>query len=119
MLQRGMYFQEQAPHSVLLMSVRTNAPYADEVREDGSLLIYEGHDVPTSPDNPYPKQVDQPQFLPSGKPTENGKFYQAALDYKAGKSAARLVRVYEKIRTGIWSYNGMFELVDASITEIE
>jgi HNH endonuclease len=25
------------------------------------------------------------------------------------------VRVYEKIRNGIWSYNGMFDLVDCSV----
>jgi len=45
--------------------------------------------------------------------TENGKFYRAALEFKNGIATARPVRVYEKIRQGIWSYNGVFHLVDA------
>jgi hypothetical protein len=32
---------------------------------------------------------------------------------KAGKQLPERVRVYEKIRTGIWSYNGIFHLVDS------
>jgi hypothetical protein len=44
--------------------------------------------------------------------TENGKFFGAAQRYKDG-SAPRLVRVYEKLRDGIWADNGDFNLVDA------
>jgi len=44
--------------------------------------------------------------------TENGKFLGAAQRYKEG-SAPRLVRVYEKLRDGIWADNGDFILVDA------
>ena len=33
-----------AHHSVILMSVRPNSPYRDEVQDDGAVLIYEGHD---------------------------------------------------------------------------
>lgn len=61
---------------------------------------------------PDPKAVDQPACTAGGTPTENGKFYQAALQYKSEGSTARLVRVYEKIRQGIWSYNGVFQLVE-------
>lgn len=112
-LQRGMYSLPGSDHAVLLMSRRINAPYADEVRDGGSVLIYEGHDVPLSPEYPYPKQVDQPETLASGLLTENGKFLEAAAAFKLGLSAARRVRVYEKIRTGIWAYNGLFHLIDA------
>ena len=95
------------------MSRRPNAPYADRIEEDGTVLIYEGHDAPKTADTPVPKIVDQPEFLPSGKPTENGKFAAAAQRFKAGKKGPDIVRVYEKIRDGIWVDNGYFHLVDS------
>jgi hypothetical protein len=45
-LQRGMNVRLQGHHSVILMSVRPNSPYRDEVQDDGAVLIYEGHDEP-------------------------------------------------------------------------
>lgn len=112
-LQRGMNYRLHGGHSVVLMSVRPNSPYQDEVQEDGAVLIYEGHDHPRTVETPNPKSLDQPEFLPSGKPTENGKFHKAAQEFKAGKKAPDLVRVYEKLRKGIWGYNGFFHLVDS------
>jgi hypothetical protein len=112
-LQRGMNYRLGGNYSVILMSVRPNAPYRDRIEEDGTVLIYEGHDLPRNRDNIDPKLADQPQFLPSGKPTQNGLFYIAAHDYKKGSRQAERVRVYEKIRQGIWSYNGVFQLVDS------
>lgn len=97
----------------MLMSVRPNSPYQDLVQDEGAVLIYEGHDHPRSQDTPNPKLLDQPEFLPGGGPTENGKFHQAAQDFKAGRKAPDLIRVYEKLRKGIWSYNGFFHLVDS------
>jgi hypothetical protein len=41
-LQRGMNFRLRGKHSVILMSVRLNAPYSDRFEEDNSVLIYEG-----------------------------------------------------------------------------
>jgi hypothetical protein len=76
-------------------------------------LIYEGHDVPKSAFSNSPKSVDQPEFLAPGRPTENGKFFKAAQDFKGGRKSADLVRVYEKIRAGVWADNGYFRLVDA------
>ena len=112
-LQRGMNFRPRGRRSVILMSVREGAPYADRVEDEGRVIIYEGHDVHRSRDGPNPKTVDQPEFIPSGKPTENGKFAAAARAFKAGDSDAELVNVYEKIKTGIWVFNGVFRLVDA------
>jgi hypothetical protein len=97
------------------MSVRPNAPYRDEIKDDGSTLVYEGHDIPRTDRSVDPKSVDQPELTPSGSLTQNGKFHQAAQEYKAGHRPAELVRVYEKIRQGIWSYNGVFQLVDSWI----
>jgi hypothetical protein len=95
------------------MSVRPNAPYRDQILDDGETLIYEGHDAPMRKGAGDPKQIDQPESFPGGSLTENGKFKQAALAHKTDRQPCELVRVYEKLRNGIWSYNGVFELVDA------
>ena len=50
---------------------------------------------------------------PSGTLTQNGLFYKAAKRYKNGQGTPELVRAYEKLRSGIWVYNGVFELIDA------
>src|SRR6185436_8534414 len=76
-------------------------------------LIYEGHDQPRTSSCPDPKAVDQLAKRASGSLTQNGKFEQAAQAYKRGKRSSERVRVYEKIRRGIWSYNGVFHLVDS------
>lgn len=112
-LQKGMNFRMRGRHSVILMSVRENAPYQDEIQEDGTVLIYEGHDEPKRKGITHPKQLDQPEFLRSGAPTENGKFHLAAQGFKAGRKGPDIVQVYEKIKPGIWSDNGFFHLVDS------
>ena len=112
-LQRGMNFHLRGKSSVILMSVRAGAPYADRIEENGRGLIYEGHDVPRIVGGPNPKSVNQPMTNPSGSLTQNGLFYQAAMNYKQRKTEPELVRVYEKVRPGIWTYNGIFKLIDA------
>lgn len=112
-LQRGMNFGVGKTHSVILMSRRANAPYRDRIEDDGSTLIYEGHDVPRTAANFNPKLVDQPEKSRTGRLTENGKFHKAAVDYKRKLRAPENDRVYEKIHAGIWSYNGLFHLVDS------
>ena len=110
--QKGMNFRTKNNYSILLMSVRPNAPYADRVEENGRILIYEGHNCHKNI-NIDPKKVDQPEFMPNGRTlTENGKFLRAVQDYKNGKPA-EIVKIYEKIKSGIWVYNGFFKLVDA------
>lgn len=112
-LQAGMNFGLGSHHSVILMSVRPNAPYRDRLEDEGTTLIYEGHDHPKVKSCPNPKSVDQPACHSSGSPTQNGRFHQAAMQYKTGKREPERVRVYEKIKPGIWSYNGVFHLIDA------
>lgn len=114
MLQHGMNFRNGRHRSVILMSRRPGAPYDDQVFDEGRTLIYEGHNVPRQPGGPEPYSVDQPRTTRSGRPTPNGKFEAAALAFKAGEQRAELVRVYEKIKDGIWVFNGVFRLVDAS-----
>lgn len=117
-LQKGMNFRIKGGQTVILMSVRKGAPYSDRVENDGEILIYEGHDTPRNLAL-YPKLVNQPQHTPKGSLTENGKFYEAAQRFKDGEQAPELVKVYEKIKDGIWVYNGVFELIDAWIEATE
>lgn len=112
-LQRGMNFRLRGGQSVFLMSIRKNAPYADRVEENGSVLIYEGHDQAVGPDILNPKLLDQPMHSASGSLTQNGKFFEAAKYHKEGNAPAELIKVYEKIRDGIWTFNGYFLLTDA------
>jgi len=112
-LQRGMNFGLGGNHSVILMSVRPNAPYRDELKEGGSVLIYEGHDEPRSSAVSDPKRINQPERTSSGTLTQNGLFHQAAQDFRKKLRAPERVRVYEKLRQGVWSYNGVFHLIDS------
>ena len=112
-LQRGMNYRHNRNYSVVLMSIRKGAPYMDRVEADGTVLIYEGHDIPHTVGGPEPKQVDQVSATPLGTPTQNGRFFFAAHSFSAGKTPAERVRVYEKVKDGIWVYNGLFSLKDA------
>jgi hypothetical protein len=115
-LQKGMNFGIGRDYSVVLMSVRLGAPYADAIDPKTGMLTYEGHDVNQTKDCPNPKVLDQPLTTPRGLWTENGKFFRAAMDYKSGlRKRPELVKVYEKIARGIWCYKGFFELEDAAI----
>jgi hypothetical protein len=116
-LQRGMNFRLRNGASVILMSRRTGAPYADVVEEDGRVLIYEGHDVPAQKNGPPPKSVDQPWTSISGRPTQNKLFYDAAKGSTQGSQTPEPVRVYEKIKQGIWTFNGVFNLTNAWIAD--
>ena len=106
-LQRGMNFRLSPGHSVVLMSQRRGAPYDDQVLEDGAVIVYEGHDVRRSQGGPEPKTVDQPFRTAGGRLEQNGLFFEAA------KSGGEVVRVYEKLLSGVWVFNGSFLLTDA------
>ena len=110
-IQKGMNYGIQKTYSVVLMSTQKNAPYNDHILEDG-VIEYEGHDIPSNL-NPEKKLVDQSLLTPSGTPTENGKFFQAALDYKEGVKEPSKVQVYRKLRKGIWVDMGFYDLIDA------
>jgi len=112
-LQAGMNFGLGGTHSVILMSIRPNSPYRDALVDDGTTLIYEGHDHPKIADCPNPKLVDQPMQTHTGRLTQNGRFFSAAKSAASGERTPERVRVYEKLRKGIWTYNGIFHLVDA------
>ena len=87
-LQKGMNFRINPHYSIFLMSVRKGAPYNDSWHDDTGLLEYEGHDVMRI-GNIDPKKEDQPMASATGRLTENGKFYEAAIAYKKGQSPGR------------------------------
>ena len=103
-LQRGMNFRAAPGISIVLMSRRPSAPYDDEISDDGKKLLYEGHDAQRS-GGIEPKTIDQP-WESNGRLTDNAKFARATEDTET----AALVRVYEKLRQGIWSDKGIFRL---------
>jgi len=114
-LQRGMNYRLNPRYSVILMSQRSNAPYQDKIYENGVTIEYEGHDISRQSYQHNPKDEDQPSKLPSGRLTQNGLFIDAIETYKTGKDKAELVKVYEKIMSGVWSLKGIFELIDYKI----
>jgi len=111
-LQRGMVFSDgKRKYSILLMSQRKDAVYNDDFDENGN-LIYEGHDA-RAEDGVDSKKIDQPLETLNGTWTENGKFYKAAMDFKSDiRKVPELVKVYEKIDSGVWSIKGFFQLID-------
>jgi HNH endonuclease len=113
MLQQGMNFRPRGRRSVILMSLRKGAPYADRVEGGGRTLIYEGHDAPRVTRRDDPKAVDQPESTPNGQLTQNGRFARAAAKHRDRGDEPELVHVYEKIKPNIWTFNGVFRLVDA------
>ena len=113
-LQRGMYFKLPPAHGVILMSRRPNAPYADEMSEDESIVIYEGHDVRRTATTLDPKAIDQPRYEADRKPTQNGLFADSVDAYKEARAEAAIFRVYEKMRAGIWTDRGLYLLKDYS-----
>jgi len=114
-IQKGMNYHLKDNLSVILMSVRPGARYADEIDPKRNLLFYEGHDVPKSRSIPDPKKVDQPLFNEYDALTENGQFVKAVERFKRGLSEAEEVLVFEKLQVGIWCEKGRFKLVDYEI----
>ena len=107
-----MNYRLNHDYSVILMSRRSNAPYSDAILSDGITIEYEGHDQAKSLIYPDPKSVDQPRHTTTGNITQNGRFIEAIEKYKSGKAAPELVKIYEKILAGVWSFKGFFNLID-------
>jgi hypothetical protein len=105
-----MNFGVKGNYSIVLMSTAKNAPYVDEVFDDG-VIEYEGHDAPKSLDYDK-KNIDQPAYTKTGRPTENGKFLKAVDDYKNFRRDAAKIQVYRKIKPGVWVDMGFYDLVD-------
>src|SRR3954471_24613617 len=92
-LQQGMNFRPSGRRSVILMSLRKGAPYADRVEDGGRVLIYEGHDEPRTAGGSDAKAVDQPEFTRYGKLNQNGLFAGAAQRHRDRGDDPELVNV--------------------------
>ena len=92
---KGINYAIQNNYSIVLMSTLDNAPYNDRIFDTG-IIEYEGHNVPKN-ESPNPEMVDQSLLLPSGKPTENGKFFKEVLNFKQGFREPERVQVYRKL----------------------
>ena len=103
-LQKGMNFNLGERHSIVLMSRAPDAPYHDEFQENNTVFIYEGHDVQQK-EGINPKSIDQPERTPNGSLTQNGKFHEAAQQFKVGDRTAERIKVYENIQGGTWIYH--------------
>jgi hypothetical protein len=116
-LQHGMNFRVRNDYTIVLMSTRSGSPYADRIEDDGRTVIYEGHDVQKNflNEGEYAKEVDQPMYTPNGGLTRNGLFINAVEKYKSGKTPPELVKIYEKIKPGIWVFNGYAHMTDTWI----
>lgn len=111
-LQRGMNYRINPSYSLILMSQRSNAPYKDRVYPDGVTIEYEGHDTPKRDYTHNPKLEDQTTSLPTGKATQNGLFVKTVNETIQGLRKPEVVKVYEKIMSGVWSLKGYFDLID-------
>ena len=118
-IQRGMNYRPAGKrYSIFLMSTRKGSPYNDSFSEDGSVLFYEGEDIYKS-EVDDPKDYDQPFFNSGGSLTNNGKFFKRVEDFKYRRRPAEKIKVYEKIKSGIWSDKGFFKLIDAKYIKSE
>lgn len=109
-VQKGMNFNIKKFYSIVLMSTLKNAPYVDKLLDDG-IIEYEGHDARKSTEY-NKKEVDQPIANQNGVLTENGKFFQAADNFKSGKREPAKIKVYRKLRDGVWVDMGFYDLID-------
>lgn len=110
-VQKGMNFGVKGSYSIVLMSTEKNAPYHDQMFDDGT-IEYEGHNAPRT-GGLIPQLVDQPRHNRSMGLTENGKFERAVQDFKTGKREPAKIQVYRKIRPSVWVDMGLYDLVDA------
>lgn len=58
---------------------------------------------------------DQPSHLQSGKFTQNGLFQNSVDETKKKLRNPEMVKVYEKVMNGVWSFKGFFDLIDYKI----
>jgi len=111
-----MNFQTKSKnYFIVLILVREDVPYNDKISEDGKTIDYFGHNLNkrycSGKDS---NTLEQQFFLLSGKLTKNGKFDKAANYFKDGFQQSEKIRAYQKIKSGIWSFNDVFDLADVA-----
>jgi hypothetical protein len=112
-MQRGVNHRPGADASVALIGIRPEAKYSEQVSEDGSEIVFVGEEVPPDSQGRPPEKYDQPMRDEKGKLTQNGRFYDAAIVYKQGRSAPEVVTLYGEVKDDAWVYRGKFKLIDS------
>jgi hypothetical protein len=118
-LQQGMNFRLRGRRSVILMSLRPGPPYADAVQDDGRVLIYEGTTVLAHAAGLSRRRSTRSLRRRRAHRRRTASSTEAARRHADDGETAELVQVYEKMRTGIWVYNGAFRLVDTWAENID
>ena len=102
-------------YSVFLMSVREGAPYADALDEVSGMLDVRRTRRTATERWSRSQEIGSTAYVSERIVDRERKFFRAAMDFKSGlREKPELIKVYEKISRGIWSYKGFFELIDAS-----
>jgi hypothetical protein len=96
-----MHYRLKQNISVILMSRRRDASGRDRIEQDGSVVIYEGHNIPNKNGGPDPQTTDQPRKNPGGALRKNGLFEKGFLDSSKNGEPWDVVAFYEKIHRGI------------------
>jgi hypothetical protein len=117
-IQQGMNYSIPNGFNVFLMSARKDSPYTDSISNDGSRIIYEGHDEVRSKENSNPKALDQPRFNKKGTLTSNGKFEREAIKYKETGIHPCKIIVFNKLNKGLWTFQGVFSLIDVKYVKV-
>jgi hypothetical protein len=113
-LRRGMNFGLGGSYSVLL-TTRRGLPtsYGDQFWPNNRRIVYRGHDALRRVEaTSEPRFLDQPLATPTGRPTQNARFLEAAAAYRRGERPPERVRLYEKLEVNVWEDLGLFHLVD-------
>jgi len=104
---QGVDFGDGRERGTWLISDSNGSGYTNEVLDDGARLVLMGHDARRNPRSPIdPREIDQPEFLADGRPTENGKFLRALAN-----GEERIVDVYLKRTKGYWAHLGEYAII--------
>lgn len=114
-LHKGMNFRDAGDQLSVFLVIPRETGFRDSWNAVTGVYEYEGHDSTTVESG---KSVDQLGMYPSGKLTENGRFFKEARAYEDGtRKGALQIQVYEKLDAGVWYDKGIFNLVDARLVE--
>jgi hypothetical protein len=91
---------------------RRDTPYRDRIEQDGSVLIYEGHDIRIRVADRTRRLPTNHEKIPAGALTQNGLLEKGFLDSSKNGEPWEVVAVYEKIHRRIWAFNRHFQLTD-------
>jgi len=110
-LGRSMVFRDLEDRISVFLVLPREGVFSDSWDERHHAYVFRGHDSVTVESG---REKDQLAMYESGRLSENGKFYKAAIAHREGSRKDPLqVQIYEKVASGVWYDKGIFNLVDA------